>query len=175
MVQTQIHSVLLAYCPLLRALSACFNSSDKTMVSVATGQNEYLLYMSNGLVWNVTRCSQHNTVSLIPFLAIPESMYALIQADCMQMLMLTVDIADRESQNNVNSQKVHHQLFHTSLHTILQSLKPSMSKPEIVCFADGHFCRAIYGLGPYIADYPKQVLLTCTVQGWCAKSVLAVM
>ncbi|KAH9975649.1 hypothetical protein BJV74DRAFT_862382 [Russula compacta] len=32
---------------------------------------------------------------------------------------------------------------------------------------DGHFCRVIYGLGPYIADYPEQALLACIVQGWC--------
>ncbi|KAJ6554136.1 hypothetical protein B0H10DRAFT_2348753 [Mycena sp. CBHHK59/15] len=35
--------------------------------------------------------------------------------------------------------------------------------------ADGHFRRAIYGLGPYIADYPEQVLLTCIVQGYCPR------
>ncbi|KAF7348718.1 hypothetical protein MVEN_01390700 [Mycena venus] len=27
----------------------------------------------------------------------------------------------------------------------------------------------IYGLGPYIADYPEQVLLACVVQGWCPR------
>ena len=46
-----------------------------------------------------------------------------------------------------------------------------MSKPQIVKCADGHYCRAIYGFGPYIADYPEQVLLTCIVQGWCPKQV----
>ncbi|KAF7372688.1 hypothetical protein MVEN_00132200 [Mycena venus] len=35
--------------------------------------------------------------------------------------------------------------------------------------ADGHFRRAIYGLGPYIADYPEQALLTCIVQGYCPR------
>ncbi|KAH9965583.1 hypothetical protein BJV74DRAFT_869979 [Russula compacta] len=34
---------------------------------------------------------------------------------------------------------------------------------------DGHFRRVIYGLGPYIADYPEQALLACIVQGWCPK------
>jgi hypothetical protein len=24
-------------------------------------------------------------------------------------------------------------------------------------------------LGPYIADYPEQTLLTCVVQGWCPR------
>ncbi|KAJ3565394.1 hypothetical protein NP233_g7656 [Leucocoprinus birnbaumii] len=32
-----------------------------------------------------------------------------------------------------------------------------------------HFRWVIYGLGPYIADYPEQVLLACVVQNWCPK------
>ncbi|EDR01230.1 uncharacterized protein LACBIDRAFT_333471 [Laccaria bicolor S238N-H82] len=34
---------------------------------------------------------------------------------------------------------------------------------------DGHYRRVVYGLGPYIADYPEQALLACIVQDWCAK------
>ncbi|KAJ7913804.1 hypothetical protein B0H13DRAFT_2465417 [Mycena leptocephala] len=48
-----------------------------------------------------------------------------------------------------------------------------MTVPEVTLFADGHYCRAIYGLGPYIADYPEQVLLACVVQGWCARCTAA--
>jgi hypothetical protein len=44
-----------------------------------------------------------------------------------------------------------------------------MTVPEVTLFADGHYRRAIYGLGPYIADYPEQVLLACVVQGWCPR------
>jgi Plavaka transposase len=44
-----------------------------------------------------------------------------------------------------------------------------MSVPEIVKCPDGHFRRAMYGLGPYIADYPEQVWLSGIVQGWCPK------
>ncbi|KAG1887726.1 hypothetical protein F4604DRAFT_1570585, partial [Suillus subluteus] len=29
----------------------------------------------------------------------------------------------------------------------------------------------IYGLGPYIADYPEQLLLSGVVQNWCPKCV----
>ena len=42
-----------------------------------------------------------------------------------------------------------------------------MMKPVVTLCLDGHFRCVIYGLGPYIADYPKQVLLTGVVQGWC--------
>jgi hypothetical protein len=63
------------------------------------------------------------------------------------------------------------QLYHASLASIFEPLKSGMSKPEIVKCADGHFRRAIYGLGPYIADYPEQVWLSGIVQGWCPKYV----
>ncbi|KAH8987671.1 hypothetical protein EDB86DRAFT_2749128, partial [Lactarius hatsudake] len=44
-----------------------------------------------------------------------------------------------------------------------------MTTPEVTRFPDGHFRKVIYGLGPYIADYPEQALLACTVQGWCPR------
>ena len=42
-----------------------------------------------------------------------------------------------------------------------------MTKPDIVMCPDGHYRRAIYSIGPYIADYPEQVLLAAIVSGWC--------
>ena len=54
---------------------------------------------------------------------------------------------------------------------MLESLKPGMTTPEIVRCPDGRFRRVIYGLGPYIADYPEQVLLASVMQGWCARFV----
>lgn len=48
--------------------------SDKTTVSVATGQNEYYpLYASIGNVHNSMRRAHRNAVSIIGFLAIPKS------------------------------------------------------------------------------------------------------
>ncbi|KAG1727914.1 hypothetical protein EDD22DRAFT_982741 [Suillus occidentalis] len=32
-----------------------------------------------------------------------------------------------------------------------------------------HFRRIIFGLGPYIADYEEQLVLSCTVKNWCLK------
>lgn len=49
-----------------------------------------------------------------------------------------------------------------------------MTIPDVVQFPDGHFRHAIYGLGPYIADYPEQASLACIVQGWCPKCVFIV-
>jgi hypothetical protein len=57
------------FCPLILG-------SDKTTVSVATGQNVYYpLYMSNGLIHNNVRRAHRNGVTLIAFLAIPKSTY----------------------------------------------------------------------------------------------------
>jgi hypothetical protein len=65
--------------------------------------------------------------------------------------------------------KFRRQLFHSSLAHILMPLKPWMSKPKVTRCADGHFRRVIYGIGPYIADYPEQALLACVVSGWCPR------
>ena len=54
---------------------------------------------------------------------------------------------------------------------IFAPLKSGMTVPEVVCCPDGHFQKAIYSLGPYIADYPEQVWLAGIVQGWCPKYV----
>ncbi|KAG2029542.1 hypothetical protein BDR03DRAFT_936818 [Suillus americanus] len=48
----------------------------------------------------------------------------------------------------------------------------NMTTPDVVRCPDGHYRRVIYGLGPYIADYPEQVLLSGIVTGWCPKYVL---
>ena len=46
-----------------------------------------------------------------------------------------------------------------------------MKKPVVRRCPDGHFRRIIYDLGPFIADYPEQVMLTGIVQGWCPRCV----
>ena len=50
--------------------------SDKTTVSVATGQNNYYpLYLSIGNLHNNTRRAHCNSLVLIAFLTIPKSLY----------------------------------------------------------------------------------------------------
>lgn len=74
----------------------------------------------------------------------------------------------------MNFRKFRRQLLHSSLAKVLNSLKPAMTQPEVVRCPDGHFRKAIYGIGPYIADYPEQALLACVVQDWCTKYVARV-
>ncbi|KAI6159652.1 hypothetical protein EDD17DRAFT_1778746 [Pisolithus thermaeus] len=122
--------------------------SDKTTVSVATGNNEYYpLYISAGNVYNGMRRAHGEAVSLLGFLSIPKT--------------------DKEFEADPEFCTFQRHLFHTSLEAIFHSMCPAMMKPQSVKCADGHYHRAIYGLGPYIADYPEQALLACIIQGWC--------
>ncbi|KAG1890562.1 uncharacterized protein F5891DRAFT_1131665 [Suillus fuscotomentosus] len=124
--------------------------SDKTTVSVATGHNQYWpVYMSICNICNNVRHAHRNGVVLLGFLAIPTT--------------------DKESAKDAHFRKFRRQLLHSSLAKMLESLKPGMTTPEVVRSPDGHFRRAVYGLGPYIADYPEQALLACIVQNWCPK------
>ncbi|KAF8488764.1 hypothetical protein F5888DRAFT_1796301 [Russula emetica] len=124
--------------------------SDKTTVSVGTGHTEYYpIYSSIGNIHNNVRRAHRNGVVLLGFLAIPKT--------------------DKRYSDDVSFRKFRRQLFHKSLATILESLKAGMTTPEVMRCPDGHFRRVIFGLGPYIADYPEQALLACIVQGWCPK------
>ncbi|PBL04023.1 hypothetical protein ARMGADRAFT_912473, partial [Armillaria gallica] len=92
------------FCPVI-------SGSDKTTVSVATGQNEYYpFYISNGII--------HNGVSLAAFLSIPKM-------DC-------------EHHDSPEFRTFRHQLFHGSLREIFQSLHPAMETPEVIRYGDGH-------------------------------------
>ncbi|KAF8986113.1 hypothetical protein BDQ17DRAFT_1493098 [Cyathus striatus] len=124
--------------------------SDKTTVSVATGQNEYYpLYASLGNVQNHVRHAHCNAVTVVGFLAIPKT--------------------DKQYEKSAAFRKFRRQLFHASLAYILQSLKPWMTKPKVTHCGNGYFYHVIYGIGPYIADYPEQCLLACIVSGWCVR------
>ncbi|KAF8885010.1 hypothetical protein BD779DRAFT_1612023 [Infundibulicybe gibba] len=124
--------------------------SDKTTVSVATGQTEYYpLYLSIGNIKNNVRRAHRNGVVLLGFLSIPKT--------------------TKEHRNTTAFRKFRRQLFHTTISAVLESLKSTMETPKVVQCPDGHFRRAIFGIGPYIADYPEQVLLGSIVQDWCAR------
>jgi len=56
--------------------------SDKTTVSVGTGNNEYYpLYMSTGNIHNNTRHAHRNGVVLVRFLAIPKSKISVLYSE----------------------------------------------------------------------------------------------
>ncbi|KAL0565589.1 hypothetical protein V5O48_016435 [Marasmius crinis-equi] len=124
--------------------------SDKTTVSVATGHQEYHpVYASPCNLTNVTRRTHPFGLTPVGFLVIPKT--------------------TASQRKKPQYQTFVRQLYHASLSAIFEPLRENMTTPEVVLCPDGHFRRVIYGLGPYIADYPEQVWLSGIVSGWCAK------
>ncbi|KAJ7711310.1 hypothetical protein B0H16DRAFT_1745258 [Mycena metata] len=108
------------------------------------------VYVSPGVLTG-TACRAHgNGVLPVAFLVIPKT--------------------SKKHRKKPASQKFVCQMYHASLARIFEPLKQHMTTPDIVRCPDGHFCRVIYDLGPYIADYPEQVWLAGIVQNWCPRS-----
>ncbi|PIL29274.1 hypothetical protein GSI_09324 [Ganoderma sinense ZZ0214-1] len=76
---------------------------------------------------------------------------------------------EKQYSDDPKFRKFRRELFHTFLRYIFDSLRVYMTTYDIVLCSDGYYRRVIYDLGPYIADYPEQVLLACTVQGSTAE------
>ena len=60
-------------------------------------------------------------------------------------------------------------LCHASIAAILEPLRAAMTTPVVRQCPNGHYCRVIFDLAAFIADYPEQVMLAGIVQGRCAK------
>ncbi|THG93063.1 hypothetical protein EW026_g8064 [Hermanssonia centrifuga] len=85
----------------------------------------------------------------------------------MLIAFLAIPKTEKRYANDPIFRQFRRNLFHRSLSAILSPLRNAMSKPEVAQCSDGHYRRTIYGLGPYIADYMEQVVVTNIVQGWC--------
>jgi hypothetical protein len=141
--------------------------SDKTTVSVATGNVKYhLLYLSLGNIHNEAQCGHRNGVVPIAFLAIPKCTPCLNQ---LLYLLTILSLADRKYNNDYTFQKFKRQLYHSSISAILETLHPGMTRPVDCCCPDGHYHCVICNIRPFIADYPEQVMLVGVVQGWCPR------
>ena len=81
-------------------------------------------------------------------------------------------LASKSQRKRPKFQRFCQQLYHKCLEVIFEPLRQCMTAPTVVKCPDGQFRRAIFGLGPYIADYPEQVWLAGIVSNWCAKYVL---
>ncbi|KAI0349050.1 hypothetical protein OH77DRAFT_1499678 [Trametes cingulata] len=124
--------------------------ADKTTVSVATGNQEFHpVYMSLGNIHDDMRRAHRDAVIPLAFLAIPKG--------------------EREASDDHEFRLFKKQLYHFALARILEPLRPAMTTPHVLRCPDGHYRRAIFELGPFIADYPEQVYLAGVVQGWCPK------
>ncbi|KAI1781964.1 hypothetical protein LXA43DRAFT_907186 [Ganoderma leucocontextum] len=124
--------------------------ADKTTVSVATGNQVFHpVYHTVGNVHNDTRCAHRDAVGILAFLPIPKG--------------------DRVAEDDPEFRLFKKQLYHACLAHLLSPLAPGMTTPHVLRCPDGHFRRAIFQLGPFIADYPEQVYLSGIVQRWCPK------
>lgn len=143
-------------------------SSDKTTVSVATGHQEYhLVYQSPGGFINMAQQAHCMGVMPVAFLPIPKGKnYSTYSFDCHIYLS---HLAQQKHHNKPAFLTFCCQLYHTCLVKIFQPLKTGMTSPEMICCPDGHWWHTIYSLGPYIANYPKQVFLAGIGQNWCPK------
>ncbi|KAI0674841.1 hypothetical protein C8Q78DRAFT_1066759 [Trametes maxima] len=123
---------------------------DKTTTSVATGSQEFHpVYLMAGNVTNEMRRAHRDAVVPLAFLPIPKG-------TC-------------EDEDDPEFRLFKKQIYHEVLRHILEPLRPGMTTPHVLRCPDGHYRRAVFGIGPIIADYPEQVYLSGIVQGWCAK------
>ena len=77
--------------------------------------------------------------------------------------------ADRAHNEDAAFKLFKKQLYHASVSRVLEPLRTGMSTPQVMRCPDGHFRRVIFEIGPFIADYPEQVVLSGIIQGWCPK------
>ena len=82
---------------------------------------------------------------------------------------INANLASRTERETEEYKTFCQQLFHACLAFLFTSIKSAMTTPVILHCPDGHYHRVIYGLGPYIADYPEQVWLAAIASGWCPK------
>ncbi|KAI0643083.1 hypothetical protein C8Q79DRAFT_1002821 [Trametes meyenii] len=123
---------------------------DKTTTTVATGSQEFHpVYLMAGNVTNEMRRAHRDAIVPLAFLPIPKG--------------------GHEDEDDPEFRLFKKQIYHEALRRIFEPLRPGMSKPHVLQCPDGHYRRAIFGIGPIIADYPEQVYLSGIVQGWCAK------
>ncbi|TBU36576.1 hypothetical protein BD309DRAFT_995548 [Dichomitus squalens] len=124
--------------------------ADKTTVSVATGHQEFHpVYASAGNVDNSMRRAHGEAVIPVAFLPIPKTV--------------------REHSDTAAFRICKKQLYHAALAHLLEPLRPWMTTPRVLRCPDGHYRRAIFEIGPFIADYPEQVYVSGVVSKWCPK------
>ncbi|PSR75093.1 hypothetical protein PHLCEN_2v9329 [Hermanssonia centrifuga] len=110
------------------------SGSNKTTVSVRTGQNKYYpLYLSIGNIQNRICHAHQNAVVPVAFLAIPKS---------------------RRQHNDDFAYRIFRwQLYHQSLAWIFKTLKPHMETPTILCCPTGGHCARVVPK-PFTNNFP---------------------
>jgi hypothetical protein len=111
--------------------------SDKTTVSVATGNNEYWpVYLSIGNIHNNVRRAHRDGLVLLGFLAVPKT--------------------NKKYSDDVDFRKFRRQLYHSSLAKILEPLKSGMTTPETI--PNKPFWPVSYKVGVRNARHQPKIL-----------------
>lgn len=99
-------------------------------------------------------------------------MYVFVSA-LKNMIRLTPATGDPKDKDTDVFRMFKRQLYHTSVSTILDPIKPAMNTPQVMRCSDSHFRRGIFGVGLNTMDYPEQAMAACVVEGWCPVYVSA--
>ena len=144
--------------------------SDKTTVSVATGQNEYYpLYLSISNIQNHMRRAHKNALIIIGFLPI-------LKGKFLTKLSYNLGSHILGARKDTDTEEFHHfkrTLTHGSIAKILLPIKPFMTTLDIVWCPDQYFHWVLYSLGPHISDYPEQVMVVWILLNWCPTCVVS--
>ena len=136
--------------------------SDKTTVSVTTGNNEYYpLYALIGNVHNNIHRAHRNAVVVIGFLRVSTVFYPTLSvSNCLWCS------ASQEYADSASFCKFRCQLFHTSLTHILLPLHLHMTKPCVTKCCDGNYSESYIGLATILAIiWSKYYLLALSRAG----------
>lgn len=127
---------------------------------------------------NTTPCTHHlETLQILPDVGTGTALFLLPSFPSQRVHRISlfyssrVDYfqASKRQRKRTEFQMFCRQLYHMCLDLIFAPLKEYSTKPKIMKCPDGHFHHVIFGLGPYIADYPEQVWLSGVVSNWCPK------
>jgi Plavaka transposase len=88
---------------------------------------------------------------------------------CVLIAYLSVDKMDRTKMTDMEHRSRVQRVFHESMQTILEPLIDAGSQGVEMVESDGAWWRVFPILTCYMADYPKQCLVTCTKYGTCVK------
>ena len=137
------------------------------------------LFLLLPVIRNITQFISHQAYSLILPAAGMEMRFCLSHfcqyqkvCDIFYFTFYIVSIytiASKRQRKRAEFQLFCRQLYHRCLEIVFEPLRPYMETHKVVKCPDGHFRRAIFSLGPYIADYPEQVWLAGIVYNWCPK------
>jgi len=147
--------------------------SNKTTVTVGTGDIKYHpLYFSVGNIQNSVWRAHRNTIIPIGFWLFRKVCSLIYIQSSLDQFSYSLD--DCKYDKDPAFCKFKRQLYHSSISAILSTLKPTTSTPAVYCCPNGHFRCVVFKIGPFIADYPEQVMLAGVKQGWCPRCVFII-